>query len=120
MQIEEDQPIDIHEESQEMHSSYPIDVERDRFPYCIVWTPIPMISWILPFIGHMGIANSEGIIYDFAGPYFISVDDFSFGRPTRYIQLDPKKIKGQKDWDEVIEQGREYYCSRMVSNITLY
>lgn len=30
-----------------------IDVARDRFPHCIVWTPIPMISWVLPFIGHM-------------------------------------------------------------------
>lgn len=28
-----------------------IDQERDRFPYCIVWTPIPLLTWLLPFIG---------------------------------------------------------------------
>ena len=31
------------------------------------------ISWILPFIGHVGIATANGVIYDFAGPYFVSV-----------------------------------------------
>jgi hypothetical protein len=24
------------------------------FPFCLVWTPIPLITWIMPFIGHMG------------------------------------------------------------------
>lgn len=24
------------------------------FPFCIVWTPIPLITWVFPFIGHMG------------------------------------------------------------------
>ena len=42
-----------------------------------------MITWFLPFIGHTGIANSEGIIHDFAGPYTITVDDFAFGETHR-------------------------------------
>ena len=46
-----------------------IDAERARFPYCIVWTPLPLISWFLPFIGHTGIALSDGVIHDFSGPY---------------------------------------------------
>jgi hypothetical protein len=50
-----------------------IDVKNEKYPYCIVWTPIPLISWLFPFIGHMGIATSEGVIHDFAGPYYISV-----------------------------------------------
>lgn len=29
--------------------------------------------WVLPFIGHMGICTSSGIIRDFAGSYFVSV-----------------------------------------------
>ena len=29
----------------------PIDPSIEKFPYCIVWTPIPCITWILPFIG---------------------------------------------------------------------
>ena len=34
-----------------------IDIKRNRFPYCIVWTPLPYISWFLPFIGHTGICG---------------------------------------------------------------
>ncbi len=34
-----------------------IDIVRQRFPYCIVWTPLPLISWFLPFIGHTGICR---------------------------------------------------------------
>lgn len=26
--------------------------EKEIYPYCIVWTPLPMISWFLPFIGN--------------------------------------------------------------------
>lgn len=32
-----------------------------RYPYCIVWTAIPPITWFLPFVGHMGIADSNGV-----------------------------------------------------------
>jgi hypothetical protein len=38
-----------------------------------------MITWFLPFIGHTGIAMSNGVIHDFAGPYFIEIDNLSFG-----------------------------------------
>ena len=47
--------------------------EEDDFPLCIVWCPLPLLTWIIPFIGHLGIANSEGIINDFVGPYTINV-----------------------------------------------
>ncbi|MCJ8750315.1 hypothetical protein PDJAM_G00261640 [Pangasius djambal] len=50
-----------------------IDRELSRYPFCIVWTPIPGLTWFLPFIGHMGICTSAGVIRDFAGPYFVSV-----------------------------------------------
>ena len=28
-----------------------IDHATQRYPYCIVWTPLPVISWFLPFVG---------------------------------------------------------------------
>ena len=56
-----------------------IDPDRARFPFCIVWTPLPLISWLLPFIGHTGIAMSDGVIHDFSGPYCITIDDLAFG-----------------------------------------
>uniref|UniRef100_A0A803SQU4 Transmembrane protein 222 n=1 Tax=Anolis carolinensis TaxID=28377 RepID=A0A803SQU4_ANOCA len=50
-----------------------MNMERCCFPYCIVWMPIPVLIWLFPIIGHMGICTSTGIICDFAGPYYISV-----------------------------------------------
>ncbi|KAL7104594.1 hypothetical protein ACP275_08G255400 [Erythranthe tilingii] len=64
-----------------------IDPKRHRFPCCIVWSPLPVISWFFPCIGHIGICREDGVILDFAGPNFVCVDNFTFGAPTRYIQL---------------------------------
>ena len=75
----------------EMGSSR-IDLERHRYPYCVVWTPLPIITWFLPFIGHTGICTSSGIIRDFAGPYYVSEDNMAFGNPTRYWKLDPARV----------------------------
>lgn len=69
-----------------------IDPERSRFPCCIVWTPLPVISWFIPFIGHMGICREDGVILDFAGPNFVCVDNFTFGAVARYIQLSKEKV----------------------------
>ncbi|XP_054824162.1 protein RTE1-HOMOLOG isoform X2 [Prosopis cineraria] len=68
-----------------------IDPSRARFPCCIVWSPLPVISWFIPFIGHIGICREDGVILDFAGPNFVCVDNFAFGAPTRYIQISKEK-----------------------------
>ncbi len=34
-----------------------MDFRYQRFPFCIVWTPIPLLTWILPMIGHVGICT---------------------------------------------------------------
>eukprot|EP00043_Microstomoeca_roanoka_P006040 m.59649 g.59649 ORF g.59649 m.59649 type:complete len:185 (-) comp13240_c0_seq1:1718-2272(-) len=91
-----------------------IDVSRDRYPYCVVWTPLPLISWLLPFIGHVGIATSAGVIHDFAGPYYVSVDNMAFGKPTKYWQLDPTKCTPDMSaWDDGVISGSEVYKKRM-------
>lgn len=89
-----------------------INSEKSIFPYCIVWSPLPLITWILPFIGHTGIADSDGVIHDFAGPYTIGVNNFAFGAPTRYIQLDPKLCQ-YGSWDQAVDRGCEIYSKRM-------
>jgi hypothetical protein len=91
-----------------------IDLERQRYPYCIVWTPIPCITWILPSIGHAGICTSEGVIHDFAGPYFVSVDNMAFGNPTKYIFLDLDS-KERERYDDAIEGGKDDYMEQMYS-----
>ncbi|KAK2990448.1 hypothetical protein RJ640_011196, partial [Escallonia rubra] len=68
-----------------------IDPKRARFPFCIVWTPLPVISWLIPFIGHIGICREDGVILDFAGPNFVCVDNFTFGAVARYIQISKAK-----------------------------
>ena len=60
-------------------TSSKVNPARARFPFSIVWTPLPLITWLIPLIGHTGIGMSNGVIHDFAGPYYISVDDLAFG-----------------------------------------
>ena len=69
-----------------------VDTKKSKFPCCLVWTPLPIVSWLAPFIGHVGICREDGAILDFAGSNFVNVDDFAFGAVARYIQLDRKQV----------------------------
>lgn len=74
-----------------------------------------IFRWIFPFLGHMGICTSSGIIRDFAGPYFVSEDLMAFGNPTKYWQLSPQKaVNGQAGWDAAVSEASEIYKKRMV------
>ncbi|CAG2250693.1 TMEM222 [Mytilus edulis] len=91
-----------------------IDTEKQRYPHCIVWTPLPCITWLFPIIGHMGICTSAGVIRDFAGPYFVSEDDMAFGNPVKYWQLDLGKVNnGKEAWDRGVMDSCEEYKHRM-------
>ncbi|KTF77219.1 hypothetical protein cypCar_00043561 [Cyprinus carpio] len=96
-----------------------IDPSISRYPYCIVWTPIPVLSWLFPFIGHMGICTSSGVIRDFAGPYFVSEDNMAFGRPTKYWMLDVSKVyaSGSNAWDTAVHNASEEYKQRMTFHL---
>ena len=56
-----DTTIDFEKSKENIEKKYltrsPIDFERNRFPFCIVWTPLPLISWVIPIIGHTGICT---------------------------------------------------------------
>lgn len=88
-----------------------VDIGKCRFPHSIVWSPLPGITWFLPFIGHIGITDKEGIIYDFGGSFTINVDSFTFGQPTRYYQLDLAKCRDM-DWDVSVQRGCDAYSKR--------
>ena len=47
------------------------DDDLHPLSFTILWSPLPPITWLIPFIGHMGIANSKGIANDFQGPYTV-------------------------------------------------
>jgi len=85
-----------------------IDASRQIFPYCIVWTPIPVLTWLFPFVGHMGVGDSKGVLHDFAGPYYIGHGELAFGAPTRYVRLAPRK-----GWDAAVQSANGVYCNRM-------
>lgn len=70
----------------------PVDPNKANFPCCIVWTPLPVVSWLAPFIGHVGICREDGVVLDFSGSNFVNVDDFAFGAAARYLQLDRNQV----------------------------
>jgi hypothetical protein len=94
-----------------------VDPSRNRYPYCIVWTPLPLITALIPFIGHTGICDEEGVIYDFSGPYQITVDDFAFGNPTKYVQLTPSTPEREL-WSRGLSQANDKF-SQMNHNLVL-
>ena len=94
--------------SSEIATQRNIDIKSSLFPYCIVWTPIPLLTYLIPCIGHTGIGNSSGIIHDFAASFFVSVDNFAFGKPTKYIQLELTEQE-KNEWDNAILKGDKKY-----------
>lgn len=69
-----------------------VDPKKATFPCCVVWTPLPIVSWLAPFIGHVGVCREDGKILDFSGTNLVNVDDFAFGSPARYLQLDRTQV----------------------------
>eukprot|EP00696_Hemimastix_kukwesjijk_P019293 gnl/Hemi2/8519_TR2958_c0_g1_i1.p1 gnl/Hemi2/8519_TR2958_c0_g1~~gnl/Hemi2/8519_TR2958_c0_g1_i1.p1 ORF type:complete len:202 (+),score=6.45 gnl/Hemi2/8519_TR2958_c0_g1_i1:25-606(+) len=101
---------------------YKLDVPRSRFPFSIVWTTLPLISWLFPFVGHLGICRSDGVTHDFAGPYYISVDNFAFGVPQRYWRLSLEQVQNLQGcfnaadaWDKAIKDSVSEYQRQMYS-----
>ncbi|CAJ1972866.1 unnamed protein product [Sphenostylis stenocarpa] len=68
-----------------------IDPTKAKFPWCLVWTPFPVVSWLAPFFGHVGICREDGAVIDFSGSHELNVDNFRFGPVARYVQLDPEQ-----------------------------
>jgi hypothetical protein len=92
----------------------PVDVFREIYPFCLVWTPIHPLTMLLPFVGHLGIANSRGVVYDFIGPYMIGQRVLAFGGTSRYLQLCPERIPGGAEaWDAAIDAANSVYCQKV-------
>jgi len=87
----------------------------DDLSFCVVWSPLPPITWLVPFIGHLGIADSDGVASDFRGPYFVGDDGrMAFGQPTRAVRIDIGQggISAER-WDEAVREANEIYRGRM-------
>jgi hypothetical protein len=62
---------------------------KEFFPMCIVWSPIPMLTWMLPVSGHLGMSDSSGVISDFAGTFHIHQNRkrTAFGSVTKFLPV---------------------------------
>ncbi|KAK3252921.1 hypothetical protein CYMTET_37803 [Cymbomonas tetramitiformis] len=97
-----------------------VNYELNRFPCAVVYQPFPPLTWLFPLIGHMGIADSQGRVHDFQGPYTIIQDRMMLGRATRYLPLDPNQIRARsmedesnlQRWDACIALGDAEYSRR--------
>ena len=110
--------------SSKSFSRPPIDKRRDRYPFSLVWGPLPLITWLIPFIGHMGICDSEGRVHDFAGPYTIGLDRFMVP-VTRILPIDvsslppppPSSSAASSDaasqWDDAIHTADAHFAETM-------
>lgn len=64
----------------------------------------------------MGIATSTGVIRDFSAPYHVSEDDMTFGKPTKYWQLNYTKAKGGvQGWDAAVAEASSIFETKLVS-----
>jgi hypothetical protein len=89
-----------------------VDLVNNLFPHAVVWGPLGPLTCCCPCVGHMGIADSQGRIHDFAGPYRIGVDDFMVGCVLRYYTV-PIQKGGEKEWDEAVEKADAIYRKKV-------
>lgn len=88
-------PILVLEMTQTRHSSSSTRSQED-LAFCILWSPLPPITWILPFIGHMGIADSNGVASDFQGSFYVGDRGrMAFGEPTRALRMNIDSLPGE-------------------------
>ncbi|GAB4854440.1 Protein REVERSION-TO-ETHYLENE SENSITIVITY1 [Ancistrocladus abbreviatus] len=123
------------------HELWPLDAvdpKLSRFPCCLVWSPLPVVSWLAPFIGHVGICREDGTVLDFSGSNLVSVDDFAFGSVARYLQLDrsqccfPPNLSGHTckvhykheefgtavSWDDALSLSMRYFENKSYNLFT--
>lgn len=90
--------------------------------FSIVWSPLPPITYILPFIGHTGIADSRGVVSDFQGPYTVGDRGrMAFGAPTRALKIRYSSPDSSEScdaaaaahWDEAIREANTVYRGRV-------
>ncbi|KAL4473876.1 hypothetical protein ABPG74_022740 [Tetrahymena malaccensis] len=88
-----------------------IDVDNDFYPFCIVWSAIPFISFLIPWIGHAAICCSKGIIHDFNKDFKVYIDVVPYGSPLKYYKLDTTNIQ-QDTYDAMIKQLDQLFLKK--------
>jgi hypothetical protein len=81
-------------------------------PCSILWTPIHPITWFAPFVGHLGITDSNGRLHDWGGGPIHACDpkEMMFGAPCRYLPFSPADPAA---WDAAIAQADQDYLDHI-------
>ncbi|KAH7821559.1 putative Protein of unknown function (DUF778) [Monocercomonoides exilis] len=88
---------------------------KDRFPFGIVWNAIPVISWLVPILGHVGICDSQGRIWDFQKTDKVGINHMQYGRPMKIWRYYPKqKPPKNAELEEAEQQENLIYESRAI------
>lgn len=70
----------------------------------MIWSPIAPATYIIPCIGHIAIADSQGNTYDFHGTGVIGKNNMLFGYPTKIMQMADPGIDDEV-WDNTLKQS---------------
>lgn len=86
----------------------PLSRESNGLECCVVWTPIPLLSWVCPAIGHVGICDSRGVVRDFQGDRTVGKGQMLFGDPRQKwkLQISPEAL------DQAIEETTREFGHR--------
>ena len=87
---------------------------------CVVWTQIPILSWICPAIGHVGICDSDGIVYDFQGDFTVGRNCMIFGQPLQRWKVPCDREVLDDAIREVRDEFRHVHYSFVCSNCHFY
>jgi hypothetical protein len=87
------------------------DLKKIRYPYSVVWTPLPFLTALFPFIGHTGVCSGEGVIHDFGSSFYINVDNMAFGNPTKFVKLE-LTAEEHAVWDRAVFEADELFKER--------
>lgn len=81
------------------------------YPSCaVLWSPLPRLTHVLRFAGHVGITDSAGNSYDFGGDYIVGVNHMTFGEPTKAYSFLPSLPEGHLGpWDRGVKRAAEEY-----------
>jgi hypothetical protein len=93
---------------------------KSELASCVVWTQIPLLSWLFPFIGHVGICDSNGVVYDFQGPYHVGKGKLLFGDPLEKWEVGIDSETLDRSIKEASEEFKNRIFSILCSNCHFY
>lgn len=86
-----------------------------------------MLTWLLPVAGHLGIVGTDGVVHDFAGPYYIHLHKrrTGFGPVTKYVRVNagdftvPPGETVHSAWNKAIARADKDFAARVHNLVSM-